>query len=80
MNYRNMSAVSRISRRLKIRGRLDDNEEVIAARTRLYNEETQPILDYYRSLGIEVRDVNGFGSVGQVHDHIDNVKRECLGE
>ena len=69
-----------ISRRLKIRGRLDDNEEVIAARTRLYNEETQPILDYYRSLGIEVRDVNGFGSVGQVHDHIDQVIRECLGE
>jgi adenylate kinase len=69
-----------IARRLKIRGRLDDTEAVIAARTKLYNEETQPILDYYRSLDICVRDVNGFGSVGQVHDHIQQVIDECLGE
>lgn len=69
-----------IARRLKIRGRLDDTDEVIAARTKLYHDETQPILDYYRSLGITVRDVNGFGSVGQVHDHIDQVIRECLAE
>lgn len=67
-----------IARRLKIRGRLDDTEEVIAARTELYNKETQPILDYYRSLGITVRDVNGFGSVGQVHDHIQQVIEESL--
>lgn len=67
-----------VARRLKIRGRLDDTEEVIAARTKLYLEETQPILDYYRDLDIPVRDVNGFGSVGQVHDHIQQVIDECL--
>lgn len=69
-----------IARRLKIRGRLDDTDEVIAARTKLYQQETQPILDYYRSLDVPVRDVNGFGSVGQVHDHIQQVINECLGE
>lgn len=69
-----------IARRLKIRGRLDDTAEVIAARTKLYQQETQPILDYYRSLDVPVRDVNGFGSVGQVHDHIQQVIDECLGE
>ena len=67
-----------IIRRLHIRGRLDDNEEVIASRTKLYANETQPILDFYRSLGIPVRDVNGFGSVGQVHDHIQQVIDESL--
>lgn len=67
-----------ISRRLKIRGRLDDTAEVIAARTKLYSDETEPVLEYYRSLGIPVRDVNGFGSVGQVHDHIQQVIDECL--
>lgn len=69
-----------ISRRLKIRGRLDDTDDVVAARTKLYENETQPILDYYRSLNIPVRDVNGFGSVGQVHDHIQQVIDECLAE
>lgn len=67
-----------ISRRLKIRGRLDDSDEVVANRNDLYRNETQPVLDYYRSLGIPVRDVNGFGSVGQVHDHIQHVIDESL--
>ncbi len=72
--------VDEISRRLKIRGRLDDREEVMANRNKLYAEETEPILDYYRSLDIPVREVNGFGSVGQVHDHIQQVIDECLEE
>lgn len=67
-----------IARRLKIRGRLDDTAEVIAARTKLYQQETQPILDYYRALNVPVRDVNGFGSVGQVHDHIQQVIDESI--
>ena len=67
-----------ISRRLKLRGRLDDTEEVVASRTKLYNEETQPVLEYFRNLGVAVRDVNGFGSVGQVHDHIQHVIDESL--
>jgi adenylate kinase len=69
-----------ISRRLKLRGRLDDSEEVVAARAKLYSKETQPILDFFKSLDIPVRDVNGFGSVGQVHDHIQQVIDECLAE
>ena len=70
--------VDEIARRLKIRGRLDDREEVITERNRLYLEETQPILDYLRGMGVPIRDVNGFGSVGQVHDHIQQVIDECL--
>ncbi len=62
-----------LTRRLQIRGRLDDAPETIADRNELYRKETQPILDYYMSLDIAVRDVNGFGSVGQVHDHIQQV-------
>ena len=69
-----------ISRRLKLRGRLDDDEEVVKSRSELYRTETQPVLDYYRSLNIPVRDVNGFGSVGQVHDHIQQVIDESLKE
>lgn len=69
-----------ILRRLKIRGRLDDSEDIVRKRSELYREETQPLIDYYRGLDIPVRDVNGFGSVGQVHDHIQQVIDECLGE
>lgn len=70
--------IDEISRRLKIRGRLDDREEVIANRNKLYAKETEPILNFYRSLNIPVREVNGFGSVGQVHDHIQQVIDESL--
>lgn len=69
-----------IARRLKIRGRLDDTDEVIARRNEDYHKKTEPILEYYRSLDIPVRDVNGFGTVGQVHDHIQQVIDECLPE
>lgn len=69
---------SEIVRRLHIRGRLDDTEEVIKKRTRDYYEQTEPILDYYKELNIPIREVNGFGTVGQVHDHIQQVVDECL--
>ena len=43
----------------------DDKAEVVARRIDVYNEETQPILDYYREAGI-LSDVDGERSVESV--------------
>lgn len=41
-----------------LRRRADDTEEAVRERLRLYDEQTQPLLDYYRGRGI-VREVDG---------------------
>ena len=43
----------------------DDKAEVVARRIEVYNQETQPILDYYRGAGI-LSDVDGEQSVESV--------------
>ncbi len=57
--------VQRLLRRAEIEGRSDDNEETIRNRMRVYREETQPLIDYYRQRGL-LREVPGSGSVEDV--------------
>ena len=49
----------------------DDKAEVVARRIEVYNQETQPILDYYREAGI-LSDVDGEQSVGSVSDALQS--------
>ena len=49
----------------------DDKAEVVARRIEVYNQETQPILDYYRKVGI-LSDVDGEQSVGSVSDALQS--------
>ena len=44
--------VRRIHERAAISGRADDTEEVIRHRLDLYDEQTKPVLDYYRVSGL----------------------------
>ena len=39
---------SRILKRSKVEGRLDDNEETIKERFKIYREQTEPLLKYYK--------------------------------
>jgi adenylate kinase len=48
-----------------LRQRADDNEEALRERLRLYDEQTQPLLEYYRVRGI-VREVNGDAPIERV--------------
>jgi adenylate kinase len=57
-------------RRALARGRSDDREEVIQERLRVYREKTEPLVGYYRRLGL-LREVDG-------HRPIDEVGRELL--
>ena len=44
-------AIERLSRRAEIEGRADDTPEAIQRRLSLYHEETEPLVEYYRSRG-----------------------------
>lgn len=58
------------SKRLKLRGRVDDNPEVIQDRSDVYKKEIYPILDYFTEKGINIIHVDGVGTINQVHDRI----------
>ena len=49
----------------------DDKAEVVARRIEVYNQETQPILDYYRDVGI-LSDVDGEQPVESVSDALQS--------
>lgn len=55
--------------RLLKRGRADDTEEAIKKRLELYFTQTQPLLDYYKNLGILV-EIDGIGDIQIVQDEI----------
>jgi adenylate kinase len=61
--------VTRLLRRAAIDGRSDDNEETIRVRLQVYVEQTEPLLDVYRSRGLLV-EVNGLGEVDVVSERV----------
>src|SRR5690606_20269062 len=62
---------SELMKRLAIRGRADDVPEVIDERLRIYRQEMYPILSYFTEKGVNIVHIDGVGTVGQVHDRID---------
>ena len=61
--------VRRIHERAAISGRADDTEEVIRHRIDLYDQQTQPVLDYYRVSGMLVT-VDGSGEIAETNGRI----------
>ncbi len=61
--------VGRLLNRAKEQGRADDTEEVIRRRLEVYNEQTAPLIDLYKSRGLIV-EVDGLGSVQEVTSRI----------
>jgi adenylate kinase len=69
----NEAVVQRLLKRAQIEGRADDNEATIRERMRVYDEQTAPLLGFYRSRGRLV-EVSGVGTVEAVGKRI----REAL--
>jgi adenylate kinase len=59
----------RLLKRAEIEGRPDDNDETIRKRLHIYAEQTEPLLDVYRSRGLLV-EVDGLGAVDEVSGRI----------
>ncbi|HEY9410564.1 MAG TPA: adenylate kinase [Jiangellaceae bacterium] len=57
--------VGRLLRRAEAEGRVDDSEEVIRHRQKLYAEQTAPLTDVYARRGLLVK-VDGMGTVDDV--------------
>lgn len=71
--------VQRLTRRAVEQGRVDDTEEVVRERMRVYAEETAPLARIYRDRGLLVQ-VDGMGSVEEVTARIAAVLDEIAGE
>lgn len=69
--------VKRLLKRAEIEGRADDNEETIRARMVVFEEQTQPLLDYYGEKGLLVR-VDGSQSIDDVAQELFEVVRVKL--
>jgi adenylate kinase len=53
----------------KLVQRPDDRAETVRHRLRVYREQTEPLLAWYRARGL-VRDVDGSGEIGQVRERV----------
>lgn len=71
-----------IIKRLMLRGRADDTTDAIEKRLDIYKNEIDPILKYLDEHGVPVAHVAGHGTVGQVHDRIEDelVARDIVEE
>lgn len=65
-----------IFKRLHLRGRMEDDPEVIKKRIKQYEKETEPIIKFLRENGVIIKEVNGVGTVGEIHDRIDKLLAE----
>ena len=50
--------------------REDDSERVVRDRLRVYREQTEPLIDYYRRSPARYVEIRGFGSVESIRDEI----------
>ena len=48
----------------------DDKEETVRNRIKVYNEQTQPLIDYYKD---KVKKVNGVGNIDEIFAQIDAI-------
>jgi adenylate kinase len=61
--------IARLTARAKTEDRADDTEEVIRRRQEVYIEQTEPLIEVYRSRGL-LREVDGLGEVDDVTERI----------
>ena len=68
----------RITLRSRIENRTDDSLEVIRTRIIKYNNETKPIVQFYRSkYPLIFFELNGDQKIGKIHSDIINNVKKC---
>jgi adenylate kinase len=53
----------------ELQQRDDDREETISARLKVYDNQTAPLVDYYRQRGI-LREIDGVGNVEDIQNRV----------
>jgi len=69
--------VARLLKRAEIEGRADDNEATIRNRMQVYENQTEPLLDYYRQRNLLV-EINGEQSIELVQDDLLKAVRKAI--
>ena len=69
--------VTRLLKRAEIEGRADDNEETIRNRMQVYENQTEPLLDFYRKRDLLI-EINGEQSIEAVQDDLLKVVRKVI--
>lgn len=59
-----------ITKRLDLRGRMEDTPETIAKRMAIYRQKMYPVLGIFAEQGMRIVHLDGTGTAGEVHDRI----------
>ncbi|MBX7056502.1 MAG: adenylate kinase [Leptospirales bacterium] len=70
--------VRRLLERARKEGRADDTEPVIKSRLKTYNDQTRPLIEYYRKHGI-LREIDGLGGMDQITERINLILKAAGG-
>lgn len=65
-------SIARLRGRAESEGRVDDTPAVISRRLEIYEENTKPMIEHYRSRGI-VHEIDGVGSIDEVAERIAKI-------
>lgn len=60
-----------------LRHRVDDNEETIGSRLRVYDAQTAPLINYYRKQG-KLRSVQGVGEIADIYQAVRKIADQVL--
>lgn len=63
--------VRRLLERAQIEGRADDTEPVIKTRLKNYEDQTRPLIDYYRKEGL-LKEIDGVGAMEEITNRIQS--------
>ncbi|KAF8633733.1 hypothetical protein AX17_004389 [Amanita inopinata Kibby_2008] len=69
--------LNRLIERGKTSGREDDNADSIKKRFRTYENDTMPVIEYYKTQG-KLVEIDGSASIEEVHERTRYVTRELL--
>ena len=61
--------IGRLLKRAELEGRKDDTKDVIENRINIYNNQTQPLIDFYKDKN-KFASVNGIGSIEDIFNSI----------
>ena len=64
--------IDRLLKRGQEQGRSDDTLEVIENRIKVYEEQTTPVMDYYKKSG-KYQGIDGIGSIDDIYSKIDTI-------
>lgn len=67
-----------VLQRLAIRGRFDDQEQIIHRRYYDYMGMSDEMIDFFKKNDIPVISINGVGDVEEIHHTIDHELKKCL--